>query len=184
MEPKQGQFAPPSNYDSAARALNQAGIQVLQVNHHTPLWAGAKSNRFPVDLRDAYRFYREMARRWKGQVQAFEPWNEADWTMFGGHTGAEMATLQKACYWGLKAGNPDMIVCQNVFANYFPEVIADYYANKAWPYFDTLNFHHYWSLDKLSSIMPISARFPAGGRCGSRSVISSMACRRKVWRLT
>ena len=149
MEPTQGQFAPPNNYDAAAREFSKAGIQVLQVNHHTPPWAGAKSNRFPTDLRDAYRFYREMARRWKGQVQAFEPWNEADWPQFGGHTGGEMAAFQKACYWGLKAGNPDMIVGQNVFANYFPEVIADFHDNQAWPYFDTLNFHHYWSMDGL-----------------------------------
>ena len=68
---------------------------------------------------------------------------------FGGHTGAEMASLQKACYWGLKAGNPEVVVCQNVFANYFPEVIADFHDNQAWPYFDTLNFHHYWSMDGL-----------------------------------
>jgi len=163
MEPKQGEFAAPNNYDAAARELKKAGIQVLQVNHHTPPWAGPKNNRFPTDLRDAYRFYREMAKRWKGQVQAFEPWNEADWPQFGGHTGAEMATLQKACYWGLKAGNPDVIVCQNVFANYFDEVIADFHANQAWPYFDTLNFHHYWSLDGLPKYY---ARFReiSGGR--------------------
>ena len=149
MEPKQGQFAPPNNYDTAARELHKAGLLMQQVNHHTPEWAGQKKNRFPADLRDSYRFYREMALRWKGQVQAFEPWNEADWPMFGGHTGAEMASFQKACYWGLKAGNPEMIVCQNAFANYFPEVIADFHDNQAWPYFDTLNFHHYWSLDGL-----------------------------------
>ena len=115
MEPKQGESAPTNKYDAAARELNKAGIQVLQVNGLTPSWAEKQKNRFPADLRDAYRFHREMARRWKGQVQAFEPWNEADWIQFGGHTGAEMASFQKACYWGLKAGNPDMIVCQNVF---------------------------------------------------------------------
>ena len=149
MEPKQGEFAPSNKYDAAARELNKAGIQVLQVNGLTPSWAGQQKNRFPADLRDAYRFHREMARRWKGQVQAFEPWNEADWIQFGGHTGAEMASFQKACYWGLKAGNPDVIVCQNVFANYFPEVIADFHDNQAWPYLDTLNFHHYWPMDGL-----------------------------------
>ena len=149
MEPKRREFAASTYYDTAARELNKAGLKVLQVNHHTPPWAGPKKNRFPVDLRDAYRFYREMAKRWKGQVQAFEPWNEADWPQFGGHTGAEMASFQKACYWGLKAGNGDMIVCHNAFANYFDEVIADFHANQAWSYFDTLNFHHYWSLDKL-----------------------------------
>jgi hypothetical protein len=149
MEPSQGQFAPAGKYDAAADEFHRAGIQMLQVNCFTPPWAGQAKLRFPTDLRDAYRFHREMAKRWKEQVQAFEPWNEADWVQFGGHTGAEMASFQKACYWGLKAGNPDVIVCQNVFANHFPEVIADFHANQAWPYFDTLNFHHYWTMDGL-----------------------------------
>ena len=149
MEPKPGEFAPPNKYDAAARELSKAGIQVLQFNCFSPPWAGQAKMRFPNDLRDAYRFHREMARRWKGQVQAFEPWNEPDWVQFGGHTGAEMASFQKACYWGLKAGNPDVIVCQHPFANYFPEVVADFHANQAWPYFDTLNFHHYWIMDGL-----------------------------------
>jgi hypothetical protein len=74
-----------------------------------------------------------------------------------------MASLQKACYWGLKAGNADMIVCQNVFANYFPEVIADFHDNQAWPYFDTLNFHHYWSIDELPKYFE-QFRAISGGR--------------------
>lgn len=149
METARGKFSPPNQYDKTAAAQSAAGLQILQVNHHTAKWAGPRENRFPPDLRDAYNFYREMAKRWRGQVQAFEPWNEADWVQFGGHSGAEMATFQKACYWGLKAGNPDVMVCQNVFANYFPRIAADFRANQPWPYFETLNFHHYWPLDGL-----------------------------------
>ena len=36
--------------------------------------------------------------------------------VFGGHTGCEIASLQKASYLGLKAGNPNVIVCEAVFA--------------------------------------------------------------------
>jgi len=55
MEPQQGKFALPDNYDVMAREFSKAGIQVLQVNHHAPPWAGDKSNRFPDDLRDSYQ---------------------------------------------------------------------------------------------------------------------------------
>ena len=92
---------------------------------------------------DAHRFFKEMARRWRGQVQAFEPWNEADIPMFGGHTGAEMAALQKAAYLGLKAGNPEVIACLNVFALHNTNQLADLNENEAWPYFDSYNLHHY-----------------------------------------
>ncbi len=147
IEPQRGVFATHTRYDASAEIQSTAGLQVLQVNHRSPFWANPEGGRFPLDLRHAYRFYREIARRWQGKVLAIEPWNEADVTPFGGHTGCEMATLQKAAYLGIKAGNPSTIVCQNVFAIHRSTTLADFQANRAWPYFDTFNLHHYEPLD-------------------------------------
>ncbi len=143
LEPQAGSWAGRGRYDDAALAQRRAGLQVLQVNHLSPPWANPTTSRFPLDLRDAYRFYREMARRWRGQVPAFEPWNEADIPVFGGHTGAEMAAMQKASYLGLKSGAKEAIACLNVFALPGRAQLADLHANEAWPYFDTFNLHHY-----------------------------------------
>jgi hypothetical protein len=148
MEPTKGQFAGPNRYDRSARIQSAAGLRILQVNHIAPAWTGCEPKRFAPDLRDVYRFYREMAKRWKGQVLAFEPWNEADIDVFGGHTGAEMASLQKAAYLGLKEGNPDMIASLNVFAINRKATLDDLAANEAWPYFDTCDLHHYIALDQ------------------------------------
>lgn len=152
MEPKKGEWAGKNRYDESAQAQAQAGLQVLQVNHSSPSWANPNHKRFPLDLRDAYRFYREMARRWQGQVEAFEPWNEADISGFGGHTGSEMATLQKASYLGLKAGNPNGIACLNVFAMHNRPQLDDLQENEAWPYFDTYNLHHYESFENYPKL--------------------------------
>jgi len=153
MEKKRGEFAPaPTKYDASARIQSEAGLRVLQVNHSSPFWANPNYKRFPADLRDAYRFYREMARRWAGQVAAFEPWNEADIVQFGGHTGAEMASLQKAARLGLKEGNPGAVACQNVFASANKAILEDLAANQAWPYFDTFNLHHYAKSDDYPGI--------------------------------
>src|SRR6185369_12545939 len=112
LEPKRGEFTPPPNqYDFSAQIQTAAGLQVMQVAHVSASWANPKAKRFPPDLRDIHRFYREMAKRWQGQVLAFEPWNEPDIAVFGGHTGSEMASVQKAAYLGLKAGNPQVIAC-------------------------------------------------------------------------
>ena len=143
MEPQRGQFAGTNRYDASALAQSRAGLRLLQVAHSSPRWANPQAKRFPVDLRDAYRFWEEMARRWRGQVTAFEPWNEADIPMFGGHTGAEMAALQKASFLGLRAGNPKAIACLNVFAVHNRAQLGDLHDNQAWPYFDTYNLHHY-----------------------------------------
>ena len=148
VEPRRGEFkSAPTRYDVSAEAQSRAGLQVLQVNHSSPRWAAESPKRFPEDLRDVFNFYREMAHRWRGTVRAFEPWNEADIPMFGGHTGAEMAALQKAAYLGLKAGNPEGIVGQNVFASHNVAQLEDLRDNAAAPYFDTFNLHHYEAFD-------------------------------------
>lgn len=148
VEPQRGEFVAKTKYDTAATTQAAAGLKVLQVFHSSPRWANPNGKRFPLDLRDAYRFLRHIAERWKGKVLAYEPWNEADIEVFGGHTGAEMASLQKAAYWGIKAGDSNAIVCWNVFASSNPAQLADVDANEAWPYFDTFNFHHYRPLEQ------------------------------------
>jgi len=148
LEPAKGKFAGKNRYDTSAKVQSAAGLRVLQVAHISPGWTKAEPKRFPPDLRDAYAFWKEMAKRWKGQVEAFEPWNEADIDVFGGHTGAEMAALQKASYLGLKAGNPEVIGSLNVFAINRKATLDDLDANEAWPYFDTCDLHHYISLDQ------------------------------------
>ncbi|MCY3020875.1 MAG: hypothetical protein NTW87_17805 [Planctomycetota bacterium] len=164
MEPKKGEFAANNKYDDTARKQAEARLQVLQVHHDSPPWANSngKGKRFPLDLRDAYNFQKEMARRWKSQVLAFEPWNEADIDVFGGHTGAEMAALQKASYLGLKAGNPDVIVCLNVFASAQGPILNDLNDNQAWPYFDTFNLHHYCGPDGYPGVYAAFRAVSAG----------------------
>ncbi len=143
LEAQRGKFAPPNQYDAAVEAQRKFHLRILEVNHMSPPWANPDGKRFPLDLRDAYHFYEEIAKRWKDKVQAFEPWNEADIPMFGGHTGSEMATFQKAAFLGLKDGDPAVIACLNVFALHQPEQLRDLQANDVWPYFDTFNLHHY-----------------------------------------
>ena len=152
IELKRGEFVGPNQYDDSARIQHEGGLKILQVNHLSPDWAAPEPRRFPNDLRDACNFYREMAKRWRGQIEAFEPWNEADIRLFGGHTGSEMASMQKAAYLGLKAGNPDVIACQNVFAIRRKSTLEDFRNNEAWPYFDTYNLHHYEALSNYASL--------------------------------
>ena len=152
LEPERGKFVPHTRYDVSAQVQSEADLKILQVAHVSAQWANPNAKRFPLDLRDIYNFYREMAKRWKNEIEAFEPWNEADIDIFGGHAGSEMASLQKAAYLGLKAGNPNVTACMNVFAFHRPETLADFQDNKAWPYFDTYNLHHYEPLENYPKV--------------------------------
>lgn len=162
IEPEKGKFAEKTRYDASAQAQSSAGLRVLTVNHSTPPWAGKNAQRIAPDLRDAYAFYRAIAQRWKGRIAAIEPWNEGDIAMFGGHTGSELATFQKAAYLGLKSGNPDVIACMNVFASQRPAQLEDFDANQAWPYFDTCNLHHYIGIEKYPARYKAFRRICAG----------------------
>jgi hypothetical protein len=162
IEKKPGEFALSNRSDAAARIQSEAGLRVLQVNHIAPRWQKDEPKRFPHDLRDAYRCYRPVAKRWKGQVPAIEPWNEADIPAFGGHTGSEIATMQKASYLGLKAGNPDVTACLNVFAVDKTAILDDYNDNEAWPYIDTYNFHHYCGVERYPEVYANHRRISAG----------------------
>jgi len=148
IEPEPGRFVDATTtYDLSADLQAKHGLKVLQVFHGTPRWAvedGESSGRYPADLRHAYRFCQAMAKRYKGRVQAWEPWNEANVATFGGHTSDEMCAYQTAAYLGFKAGDPNLIVCWNV-STAVPTMLHTrlVLANETWPYFDTYNIHTY-----------------------------------------
>jgi hypothetical protein len=143
IETARGTWAPDTRYERTMRIEHGAGLKVLQVNHISPAWAGKNAQRFPEDLRDVYAFYRGLAERWKGLADAIEPWNEPDIVEFGGHTGCEIASFQKAACLGLKAGNPQLPVNETVFAIDRAETLDEFGANEVYPYFDRYDLHHY-----------------------------------------
>jgi len=147
IEPAPGKFARETTYDTACRIQKRFGLKVLQVFHDTPPWAREEKKaggRFVRDLRIIHRFSKAMARRFKGCVQAWEPWNEANIEHFGGHTVDEMCSYQKAAYLGFKAADPGVTVGWNAYTAHPTRLhTRGVLKNEAWPYFDTYNIHSY-----------------------------------------
>ena len=171
VEPKPGELATATTYDSAAEMQARHGLRVLQVFHSTPPWAVDPSldsgpnpaRRFPRDLRQLHAFCREMATRYHGKVQAWEPWNEANADTFGGHTTEEMCSLQKAAYLGFKAGAPSLSVGWNVYADSPDAVGADLIlGNEADASMDTFNVHSYSPVENYPVEFTHTRRAAAG----------------------
>jgi len=168
IQPQPGALQPPpTTYDTAADASREAGLEVLQVFHDTPPWARENpeaGGRFAPDLRNIYRFGRELAIRFKGRVEAWEPWNEANIATFGAHTVDQMCSWQKAAWLGFKSGDPDVLVGWNVTTTVpTPAQTEGVLANETWPYFDTYNIHSYdWPESYAELWEP--ARAAAAGR--------------------
>lgn len=160
-----------TTYDTAADLEREAGLDVLQVFHDTPAWAadpgldgGRAPGRFARDLRHVYGLAREAARRFRGRVRAWEPWNEANIQDFGGHSVDEMCAWQKVAWLGFKAGDPQLIVGWNAYAGVPSRLHTEgVLENEAWPYFDTYNIHSYdWPESYVELWAP--AREAASGR--------------------
>ncbi|MHB8954369.1 MAG: hypothetical protein ACYC4U_15470 [Pirellulaceae bacterium] len=150
LQPERERFVDATTYDTSAALQHQFGLKILQVFHDTPPWAATapdETGRFPGDLRTVYQLGQALGRRFCGQVQAWEPWNEANVATFGGHTMDEICSYQKAAYLGFKAGDPQVTVCWNVITGVpTDDQTAAVLENETWPYFDTYNLHTYdWS---------------------------------------
>ncbi len=144
MQAGPDEFSEPNKYDTMAKIQTRQGMKVLQTFHTTPRWARDTSNKSRADLRHLYRFCKSMAKRFKGSVHAWEPWNEGNAGNFGGHTIDELCSLQKAAYLGFKAGDPDLTVCWNPLGGATSKHLADgILGNETWPYYDVYSIHSY-----------------------------------------
>jgi hypothetical protein len=160
IEPRRGAFLPANKYDNAIGIEHEDGLHNIEVMSQmaAPWVEGTPPHRFPTDLRDIFAFYRELATRWRGKVDAFETWNEPDFKS----TGAEIATFQKAAYLGFKAGNPDVTVCLSPWAKPQSGIIQDFINNHAESYFDVYDFHTYATVDRLPQFFAVHEQSSAG----------------------
>jgi hypothetical protein len=147
LEPGDTLVEETTKYDVAAEVQAALGMKVLQVYHISPAWAcddPEERAHVPRDLRHTYRFCRAVGPRFKGRVQAWEPWNEGNAGNFGAHTADELCAQQKAAYLGYKAGDKDLVVCWNPMGGINTEAIAEsIVANETWPYYEIFTLHSY-----------------------------------------
>ena len=148
IETAPGEYAPPTKYDRAATLQHESGMNVLQVFHDMPKWAKPEAEAGPEravpDLRAVHAFGRELARRFHGSVQAWEPWNEANCGSFGAWPIHLMCAWQKAAYLGFKEGDRRITVCWQPIAGINTAPLASaILLNETWPYFDAYSIHSY-----------------------------------------
>ncbi len=143
VEPERGVYHWGS-YDACINSEVKAGLLIDDIFHSIPTWARADhaTNRFPDDLRDAYQFCKTLAVHFKGKIEAWEVWNEADGGFSVDNADAYAAFL-KACYLGFKAGDRQIRIAQVSFANPASEYETNLYQNDTQSYFDIYNYHVY-----------------------------------------
>lgn len=164
VQESSGAFLPGTKYDESADLQSAEGLQILQVFHTRPAWAVVGADRPRTDLLKLYAFCKGLSERFKGRVQAWEPWNEGNAENFGGFTIDELCTLQKVACLGFKSGDPGTTVCWNPLGGInLPTQAEDILRNETWPYYDVYSIHSYDWPHGYETLWE-SARLAASGR--------------------
>jgi hypothetical protein len=131
--------------DAAVNEARARGFKVLATLWQTPAWAngGAGTTAPPSNPGDYARFARWVADHFKGRVAAWEVWNEPNLSEYYSGTAASYASLLKAAYPELKAGDPAAKVVLGGPAYNDDAYIAALYANGIKGSFDVMSTHPY-----------------------------------------
>ncbi len=120
------------------------GIAVCEFFHDTPAWKQQNKELLPGDLRTAYEYGRELARRWRGAACEF--WNEPEWRSSASAVWNH-AAMAKAFYLGVKSVHPECVVLLSSFCGSF-ESYASYLLDCGMKgFFDVYNVHKYGAPD-------------------------------------
>lgn len=133
-----------SALESGLAALPKGTKVILDVVN-TPQWESGSANAVmpPRNPADYARFVGTMARRFKGQVAAWEIWNEEDdssWWASGPNPAAYTALL-KAAYPAIKTAAPDATVVLGGLTGNDYEFLSQLYADGAKGSFDAVGVH-------------------------------------------
>ena len=157
VEPEPGEFRW-VDPDNIINALGDQQLKILMRVHGTPAWArppGTPLSHPPRNNEDFGRFLSELASRYKGQVAAYEIWNEPNLNYEWGYRAPDPAAyteLLKTAYTAIKQVDPEAIVVSGGLATTgqgSPTAYGDLdflegmYRAGARGYFDALGSHPY-----------------------------------------
>jgi hypothetical protein len=144
--------------DNIVAAFEGYDVRILMRVHGTPPWArpeGTFLSHPPDEVSDFGRFMESLATRYKGEVAAYEIWNEPNLNYEWGYLEpdpAGYAAMLKAAYQAVKAVDPDALVISGGLATTgegSPTAMGDLdflqgiYDAGALGYFDALGSHPY-----------------------------------------
>lgn len=160
IETKKGEFKWDNLDHAVANAKAKGMNEILEVLGTTPSWASEKQTKgdyppypgaasAPKDIADWDAWVTAVVERYKGQITAYEIWNEADLKMFYKGTPEQMAEMTKHAYDIIKKIDPNAKVIaaspalrlQSAIDRFFPAYLAAL-AKDNWPV-DALAIHTY-----------------------------------------
>lgn len=153
VEPRHGADLPYGRYAENAALLSSRGINILGMFHDSPPWTRSTSQQLPDDLFALYRFSQKSAKKFAGQIGAWEFWNEED-IGFCKEPAWDYAAALKAASLGFKSADPALPVLIGGIATTPPWPMVDVILkNDAALYFDIFAAHTYRPLKEYPEMI-------------------------------
>ena len=163
------------NWSAIDRMVNSAqahGMTILGVVDSTPTWAGvsggAPLSAAPADPQEFASFMGALATRYKGEIGAYEIWNEPNGYQFWSPApdAADYVALLKAAYPVIKAADPNAVVVAAGLGSVISfgtltidpvTYLQEMYDAGAQGYFDAVAFHPYLYSKAFSTPSPYAS---------------------------
>ena len=132
-----------AQYKTNADLLSARGLKISGMYHDAPKWTKTNTDRLPGDLLATYQFAKKVTETFKGQMTAWEFWNEQD-IGFAPEGAWDYAAAMKAASLGFKAGDSTLPVAIGGYARSsvfsYADVVME---NGVGDYFDIFSIHTY-----------------------------------------
>ena len=172
VETKNGSYSNKLNmYDQAINKAHASGANVLVTVYQSPSWASGSSNPEtpPTNPADYADFLTFVANRYQGKVQAWQVWNEQNYSRFWstGPDAGRYAQLLKAAHGAIKGVDPNLtVVFGGLSLNDYAFVEAAYAAMPdLGSYYDVMASHPY----TFPVASPETVTFDGNGRVAKGS---------------
>jgi hypothetical protein len=144
VEPQRGEFHW-HDFDRAVAAYNRHGVHLLAILCYASAWSGGTCPDTDEERERFGEYVYEMVRRYRGQVAAWEVWNEPNiqpfWTP---RPDPELyAALLKVAYREAKRADPDCVIVGGALAGPDTDFLRGLYAHGIKGHFDVLSYHNY-----------------------------------------
>lgn len=153
LEPSKGQWRF-EKLDAYVSQAQQHGTGILMTLGGTPTWASArpqlKSSYYPgftaepSKIEDWREYVRTVVSRYKGRIQAYEIWNEPNWTDFWSGSMDQMLTLTKEASQVIRNVDPKaLVVSPSAAATDGIVWLTEFLKKGGGQYVDVIAFHFY-----------------------------------------
>jgi hypothetical protein len=169
LEPRKDEFNF-ARLDKYVALAEQKHVKVLLPLFGTPSWASARpaeiergnppgSAAEPADMADWRNFIRAVATRYKGQVEAYEIWNEPNLKMFWTGSVEQLVSMSREAFQIIKSVDPAaIVVLPSCTTESGPKYLDEFLKHGGGQYGDIIGYHFYVHAMPPETMLDVAAR--------------------------